>query len=193
MYSLHLRVELCFCFLKGFHLSSSLVDYSKWLDSQTLKIDIQESLIHCGWRLLYATLLLQKTCIDNSSLTKEIQRGFSFLWKWAKLVFGDCFAANLIETADTPSGESDTTMLLPWVLPSASQHQKVAMDVTCVCEHLRFIYCHLFCAPVSKMCPSVIASLCSFSYESFHRNALLSDSKGNYMPHSLAFFYMLLK
>lgn len=48
------------------------------------------------------------------------------------------------------------------------------------------LYLDLLCASVSKMCPKVIASsLYAISaYESFHRTALLSDSRGNlYLEH----------
>ena len=44
---------------------------------------------------------------------------------------------------------------------------------------------NLLCASISKMCPEVIVSspCATLSYERFHRNALLSDSRENLYRH----------
>ena len=81
------------------------------------------------------------------------------------------------EAVGTPSSESGPAQLLPRELYSTPQHQ-AAIVLSCVCEHLSHL--NLFCASISNICPKVTASLlyAISAYERFHRNTLLSGSRG---------------
>ena len=60
-------------------------------------------------------------------------------------------------------------------------HLSIKPQSSELCPWASVFYLHLFCASISKRCPKVIASLllASSPYGMFHRNALLSDSRGN--------------
>ena len=89
-----------------------------------------------------------------------------------------CFAVSLCRVSAQPEQRIGATNPLPWELLLASQHQAcTALD--CVCDHLCLI--SVFCIHWQD-CPKVTLYTIS-AYESFHRNILLSDNRGNmYFP-----------
>ena len=91
--------------------------------------------------LFYATSLLRKTYISTCfHQPKGIWRVLLVLPKKGKmkLAFSSCFAARRYRGSATLISESSAAKLLPWELPSTSQHQ-AAVALNCVCEHLCFI------------------------------------------------------
>lgn len=86
----------------------------------------------------------------------------------AKNSYSICFQGAITEAASILSLKSGTTKVLPWELHSRPQHH-VAIVVNRACEHLCLIS-NYFEAPISKMCPKVVASslYIIWTYESFH-------------------------